>query len=160
MKATQGNHATDTSDNRNNWITGISTVRAIADNLVSLLQDKVLESPDKPYSMGSAAEQAIQKTTSKVEVPNDFINVVNQGLTAIVDRTSKGKRIKNHPLFPIAIGIIAIADTAVALEMARQDWERNKKIGTYPQVAAFASLAATAVAVPAMVDGVKQMFKK
>ena len=124
--------ATDTK--RRNWVLGISTVGAIAGHLVSLYQQNVL-SQSKP-------------------------SVVNYALTAWLARMGGKKRAKDHPILPIAMGVKTVADATVAMEMARRDWDENKKIGTYSQVAAIAALASAAVALPEMWKGIQQVFKK
>lgn len=160
MAANQAIEPFSTNSKRRKWVIGISTVGAIAGNLVSLLQHKVIETPTKPSVLGVAAQEAVEATNAKIDMPDALINLINYGLTAWLARAGGKKRAKNQPFLPIAMGVKTIADSAVALEMAREDWEKNHKIGTYPQIAAFASLSAAAVAVPEMVTGVQQLFKK
>lgn len=149
----------DTNTKRRNWVVGISTVGAIAGHLVSMYQHNILQQP-KPSIVGAIADKVEDATDNKVHVPDIAVNLINYALTAWLARAGGKHRAENHPIIPIAMGIKTIADSAVALEMAREDWERNRKIGTYPQITAFASLSAAAVAVPEMVTGIQQLFKR
>lgn len=156
---TQIKESFDTSNKRRKWIIGISTVGAIAGNLVSMYQNNIIKK-SKPSVLSAVADKVEEVTSNKVEIPDAAVNLINYALTAWLARSGGKKRAKNHPFIPIAMGVKTIADSVVALEMAREDWEKNHKVGTYPQVAAVASLSAAAVAVPEMVTGVQQLFKK
>jgi len=145
------------NSNRRSWVIGISTVGAIAGHFISMYRNNLLKQP-KPSVVSAIADKVEDATADKVQIPDAAVNLINYALTAWLARAGGKNRSENHPLIPIAMGVKTIADSAVALEVAREDWERNHKFGTYPQVAAFASLSAAAVALPEMVDGVKHLF--
>ena len=150
--------ATDTK--RRNWVLGISTVGAIAGHLVSLYQQNVLNQP-KPSVLGAIADKAEETLEDAgIETPDIVVNLVNYAFTAWLARMGGKKRAKDHPILPIAMGVKTVADATVAMEMARRDWDENKKIGTYSQVAAIAALASAAVALPEMWKGIQRVFKK
>ncbi len=159
MNASAINEPFDTNIKRRNWVVGISTVGAIAGHLVSMYQQNILKQA-KPSVVSAVADKVEDMTNNKVHVPEIAVNLINYALTAWLAKAGSKHRAENHPILPIAMGIKTIADSAVALEMAREDWEQHKKIGTYPQVAAFASLSAAAVAVPEMVTSIQQLLKK
>lgn len=145
---------------RRNWIVGISTVGAIAGHLVSMQQNDVLRK-SKPSVLSAIADKADDKLHENgIDAPDAIVNLINYGLTAWLASAGGRKRAKHQPLLPIALGVKTIADATVALEMANRDWDENERIGTYSQVAAIAALASAVVAVPEMIKGIKQLFKK
>jgi hypothetical protein len=148
-----------TDAKRRKWVVGISTVGAIAGHLVSLYQHNVLQQ-SKPSVLGAVADKVEEATDHHIEMPDAAVNLINYALTAWLARAGGKNRTKTHPIIPIAMGIKTVADATVAMEMARRDWDEHKKVGTYPQIAAVTSLAAAAVAVPEMVKGIQQLFKK
>ncbi|MFN7116450.1 MAG: vitamin K epoxide reductase [Saprospiraceae bacterium] len=146
----------DTNTKRRNWVVGISTVGAIAGHLVTMYQQNILKQ-SKPSVVSAFADKLEDVTANKVQIPDAAVNIINYALTAWLAKAGSKNRAKHHPILPIAMGVKTIADSVVALEMAREDWEENKKIGTYPQLAAFASISAAAVAVPEMVNGIRHL---
>jgi len=161
MNATQIMEPLATDTKRRNWVVGISTLGAIAGHVVNMYQNKVIENPAKSSVLGAIADQA-DDTLHKngVDMPDAVINVINFALTAWLARAGGKKRAKNQPILPIAMGVKTVADAAVAMEVARKDWDHNKQVGTYPQIAAIVALSAAAVAVPEMVKGIRQLLAR
>ncbi len=160
MSATQALQITAADTTRRNWVVGISTVGAIAGHLINMHQNKVMDKPSKSSVLGVIANEADEKLEKNgIETPDAIVNLINYALTAWLARAGGKKRAKNQPLLPIAMGVKTIADATVAIEMASQDWKKNKEIGTYAQVAAIAAIASATVAVPEMIKGIRYLIR-
>ena len=83
--------------------------------------------------------------------------VTSYAVTAWLAGAGGESRAERLPWVPIALGIKTVYDTAVALELAREEWRENRAFCEYCQVATLASAASAVLAVPEALRAVRAL---
>jgi len=145
---------------RRRWIIGLSFVGAAVGKIVSLYQTGIVKHlPDPPVpGFDSDRVDASNYAYSRLDTPDAFMMVVNYGLTAWLAGAGGSERSRTAPWLPVAMGAKILVDSAVALELAREEWNENRAFCAYCQLATLASLASAALAVPEVSGAVGRLL--
>jgi len=83
--------------------------------------------------------------------------VASYAVTAWLAAAGGKDRAEQLPFVPIALGLKTVYDTAIALELAREEWCDNRALCEYCQVATLASAASVALVVPEALRAVRAL---
>ena len=135
---------------RRRWVVGLSLVGTAMGSIVSLYQTGILRT--LPYPSGSIFDSARVDASDygyrRLQTPDALMMVVSYGLTAWLAGAGGKDRARTLPLLPVLMGLKVIGDLVTALELGREEWQENKALCAYCQVATLCSLASVALAFP------------
>ena len=136
--------------NRRRWIFGLSMAGVAIAQIVSLYQVGIVKHlPDPPLDVfDSDKVDASDYAYKRLGTPDGVFMLLNYGMTAWLAAAGGKDRAEKTPLVPLLMGLKALSDVATNLELAREEWNDNKKLCAYCQAASVASLATLALAVP------------
>jgi len=145
---------------RRRWIIGLSMVGAAIGQIVSLYQTGIIKHlPDPPISLfDSDKVDASDYAYKRLDTPDALMMLANYAGTAWLAGAGGLNRAETNPVLPIAMGAKALADTAIAVQLGREEWQENKALCFYCQVATVASIATTVLAVPEVVRAFRTLF--
>lgn len=143
---------------RRRWIIGLSMVGTVAAQVVSLYQTGIIKHlPDPPIPLfNSDKVDASDYAYKRADTPDALLMLVSYGLTAVLAGAGGKNRADTHPALPVAMGLKTVADTALALQLGREEWQENKALCTYCQAATLASAASVVLAVPEVIRAVRK----
>lgn len=135
---------------RRRWLVGLSLLGVAMGQIVSLYQMGILKNlPDPPVGpFDSARVDASEYAYKRLQTPDALIMVVTYGLTAWLAGAGGKDRATATPLLPVVMGLKIVTDAATSLELGREEWNDNKALCVYCQVATVASLASLVIAYP------------
>lgn len=135
---------------RRRWIMGLSIVGSAMGQIVALYQTGVIRHlPDPPLSLfDSDRVDASDYAYRRLNSPDAPIMLVNYGITAWLAAAGGKDRAEQTPLLPLALSAKTLIDTLSALELGREEWNENKALCAYCQVATLCSLISAVLAVP------------
>jgi uncharacterized membrane protein len=142
------------------WIVGLSLVGAAMGAAVALYQTGIitkLPDPPLPY-IDSDRVDASDYAYSRLDSPDAPMMLINYGVTALLASIGGKNRFKDKPLVPIALAVKTLFDSALALELGREEWKEQKAFCAYCQVATLASLASVTLAAPEAVKAARNLF--
>jgi len=133
-------------------IISLSMLGGAMGQIVSLYQTGIIKHLPDPPGTGEFFDadrvDASEYAYSRLDTPDGFIMVTSYAITAWLAGAGGKDRARRNPLLPIAMGVKLLIDTAVAAELAREEWNENKAFCEYCQVATLASLASLVIAWP------------
>jgi uncharacterized membrane protein len=137
---------------RRRWIVGLSLLGTAMGQIVSLYQTGVITHlPDPPLPrIDSDRVDASSYAYKRFRTPDALMMVVSYGITAWLAGAGGKDRAKDTPLLPLAMGAKIIGDTAFAVELGREEWNENKALCAYCQVATLCSIISVILAIPEM----------
>ncbi|WP_266367074.1 vitamin K epoxide reductase family protein [Tellurirhabdus rosea] len=146
---------------RRRWMVGLSMLGAAAGQVVGLYQTGIIKHlPDPPISLfNSDKVDASDYGYKRLDTPDALMMLVNYGITAWLAGAGGINRAEEQPLLPIATAAKAVVDSATALKLGVEEWEENKALCFYCQVATVASLATVALALPEAVKAFRNLFR-
>lgn len=132
------------------WIVGLSLTGVLMAQIVSLYQVGIVKHlPDPPLDVfDSDKVDASDYAYKRFLTADGFLMLVSYATTAALAGTGGEKRGQTHPLLSLAMGAKIALDMVSAAELAREEWNGNKKLCPYCQTATLASLASLALAWP------------
>lgn len=135
---------------RRRWIIGLSLLGTVMAQAVTLYQTGVVRRlPDPPLpGIDSNKVDASAYAYKRLSTPDGVMMLVSYGVTAWLAAAGGKDRAAAQPLLPLAMGLKVVGDTALALELGREEWQENRALCAYCQVATLASLALLALAYP------------
>ncbi len=135
---------------RRRWIVGLSVVGTAMAQIVSLYQTGIVRRlPDPPLrGFDSDRVDASDYAYSRFSSPDGPIMLASYGVTAWLAAAGGQDRAREQPVLPIAMALKVLGDAAVALELGREEWQQNKALCAYCQVATLCSLISVALALP------------
>ncbi|HEX8657474.1 MAG TPA: hypothetical protein VF690_08075, partial [Hymenobacter sp.] len=68
------------------------------------------------------------------------------------------QRATESPLLPVAMGTKVLIDAATAVQLGREEWQENKALCAYCQVATAISLASVVLALPEVLKAAQKLF--
>jgi uncharacterized membrane protein len=147
---------------RRRWILGLSVAGTVAAQVVSLYQTGIIKRlPDPPLSIfDSNKVNASEYAYKRADTPDALMMLVSYGLTALLAGAGGKNRAETHPALPVAMGVKTLADTALAVQLGREEWQDNKALCAYCQAATLVSAASLALAVPEVVRAVRRWIGK
>jgi uncharacterized membrane protein len=135
---------------RRRWIIGLSLVGTAMAQVVSLYQTGIvrhLPDPPLPY-MDSDKVDASDYAYKRLQTPDAFIMLANYAFTAWLAAAGGKNRAEQAPVLPVLLGLKTVLDAATAVELGREEWQDNKALCAYCQVATLCSFISVALAVP------------
>jgi uncharacterized membrane protein len=146
---------------RRRWILGLSLVGTAMGQIVSLYQTGIVKHlPDPPPHRLFNADKVDASTYAykRLATPDALIMVVSYGLTAALAGAGGAQRATESPLLPVAMGTKVLIDAATAVQLGREEWQENKALCAYCQVATAISLASVVLAAPEVLKAAKKLF--
>ena len=148
--------------NRRRWIVGLSMVGVSIAQIVSLYQVGIVKHlPDPPLDIfDSDKVDASDYAYKRLATPDGVFMLFTYASTAWLAAAGGQKRVEKMPWVPLLMGLKAVADVVTNLELAREEWNDNKKLCAYCQTASLLSLATLALAVPEACSALKKLRGK
>jgi uncharacterized membrane protein len=145
---------------RRRWVVGLSLIGAAMAQAVTLYQTGIIRRlPDPPLpGIDSNKVDASDYAYKRMQTPDGLIMLANYAATAWLAGSGGRDRARSHPILPIATALKAIADSAVALKLAREEWGENRALCAYCQVATACSLASAALALPEAASAARNLL--
>lgn len=136
--------------NNRRLIVGLSLLGVGMAQIVSLYQVGIVKHlPDPPLDVfDSDKVDASDYAYKRFLTPDGFLMLMSYAMTAWLAGIGGEKRSETHPLLSLAMGAKIALDLVSAAELAREEWNDNKKLCPYCQTATLASLASLALAMP------------
>ncbi|MBD2090806.1 vitamin K epoxide reductase family protein [Microcoleus sp. FACHB-1515] len=147
---------------RRRLIIGLSGVGALMGEAVSLYQvGMIKELPDPPIPLiDSSKVDASNYAYKRFDTPDGFMMVTNYSITALIAAAGGMNRATQNPILPIALAIKTFFDSALALWLAREEWDENQAFCAYCQVATLCSIVSFALAIPEALAATRYMLGK
>jgi uncharacterized membrane protein len=83
--------------------------------------------------------------------------LVSYGITAWLASAGGEDRARTMPWLPVAMSAKILADVALAVQLAGEEWSENQALCFYCQCASVASLASLVLAMPELLKAVKAL---
>jgi uncharacterized membrane protein len=140
---------------RRRWIVGLSMAGIAIGQLVGLYQMGMLRRlPDPPRD--SRAGQLFDATRvnaspyayKRLSTPDAFLMIGTYAATAILAAAGGANRSRTKPWLPIALAAKTVYDGVTTVKLGREEWQENKRLCEYCQVATAISLLSTLLALP------------
>jgi len=166
MNPTQLSHElrleTSADLNRRRWLVGLSMLGATIGQVVSLYQTGIIKRlPDPPIPfINSNKVNASDYAYKRMDTPDALLMLLTYSVTAILAGAGGKNRAQTNPVLPIAMGIKTLADTALNLKLAREEWQGNKALCFYCQTATVVSAVSAALAMPEAVKAVRTLVDR
>ncbi len=118
--------------------------------IVSFYQTGIVRRlPDPPLpGFDSDRVDASDYAYSRFNSPDGPIMLASYAVTAWLAAAGGKDRARERPVLPIAMALKILGDAAVAVELGREEWQENKALCAYCQVATLCSLVSVALALP------------
>jgi uncharacterized membrane protein len=115
--------------------------------------------PDPPLpGIDSNKVDASDYAYKRMQTPDGLIMLANYAATACLAGAGGKDRARSHPLLPIATALKTLADSALAVKLAREEWGDNRALCAYCQVATACSLASAVLALPEAAEAVRNLL--
>ena len=147
--------------NRRRWVVGLSLLGAAMGQVVSLYQTGIIKHlPDPPPQslFDSDKVDASDYAYKRFDTPDGLPMIASYAITGLLAGAGGPDRPRNTPLLPIAMAVKTLYDTGLAAELAREEWQDNKALCAYCQVATLASAASLALAMPEAMRAVQGLL--
>ncbi len=144
---------------RRRWIIGLSLLGTAMGQVVSLYQTGIIQHlPDPPLPVfNSDKVDASDYAYRRFRTPDALMMVCNYGVTAWLAGAGGKDRARETPMLPISMGLKTVIDSLTALELAREEWNENKALCAYCQIATLCSIVSVALAVPEMRSAIQTL---
>ncbi len=131
-------------------IVALSLVGVAMAQIVSLYQIGIVKHlPDPPLDVfDSDKVDASDYAYKRFLTADGFLMLMLYGTTAWLAATGGEKRSEERPYLSLLMGAKILLDLVSAAELAREEWNDNKKLCPYCQTATLASLASLVLAWP------------
>lgn len=147
---------------RRRWIIGLSLLGVAAGQMVSLYQTGIIKHlPDPPLDIfNSDKVDASDYAYKRMDTPDALPMIITYGLTATLAGAGGMNRINQQPLLPVAMGVKTLFDTLTTVKLGKEEWDENKALCFYCQVATVASFASLALALPEALRGLRKLLNR
>ena len=111
--------------NRRRWIIGLSLLGTVAGQIVTMYQTGIIKYlPDPPLTIfDSNKVDASTYAYKRAQTPDAALMILTYGLTIWAASAGDKDRAETNPTLPIATGLKTIADTALNLTLAKEEWQ-------------------------------------
>lgn len=147
---------------RRRAIIGLSMLGGSMGQLVTLYQTGIISHlPDPPVPIFNADKvDASNYAYKRFNAPDGPLMIATYALTAWLASMGGLERARRNPLIPIAMGIKILFDCATNVQLAREEWQENKALCEYCQVASVCSFASLALALPEVLLATRVLLGK
>jgi len=144
------------------FIVGLSMIGATMAEAVSLYQVGMIEHlPDLPIpGFDSSRVDASTYAYKRFDTPDGFMMLTNYSITALLAAAGGKDRARQNPILPIALLLKTITDSAVALWLAKEEWQENEAFCAYCHVATVCSIVSVVLAVPEAMAATRYLLGK
>lgn len=141
---------TDDDLTRRRWTIGMSLVGAAIGGIVGAYQTGMLRRlPDPPIGpFDSSRVDASDYAYKRLDTPDGFLMLITYGVTAALAAAGGRNRAEEQPALPIAAAAKAGYDAITTVRLGREEWQENKALCAYCQIATLASFATVALTLP------------
>ena len=150
---------------RRRWIVGLSLVGTAMAQVVALYQMGLVKrlpdpSPDSRAGrlFNSTKVDASDYAYKRMSTPDGFLMLNTLSATAALAAAGGKDRARETPWLPIALAAKALYDVANVVKLGREEWQENKALCQYCQVASLTSIAAAALAIPEAVTAARHLL--
>ena len=147
---------------RRRWIVGLNLLGVGMGQIVSLYQMGIVRRlPGLPSNYFNATKvDASDYAYKRMQTPDALAMITSYGITAWLAGAGGKDRAKQLPLLPIAMTFKILYDAGLALELAREEWNENKALCEYCQVATLVSIASVALAAPEALRAIRNLRRR
>ena len=145
---------------RRRWTIGLSFAGSTIGMVVGAYQTGILKRlPDILPGRIFDAEKvdASDYAYKRMQTPDGLLMAVTYGVTAALAGAGGKDRARQNPALPIAAAAKACYDLATALKLGREEWQDNKALCSWCQLATLISAAAVALTLPEAVRAARQI---
>ncbi len=136
---------------RRRWGIGLSFAGAMIGVVVGAYQTGLIKRlPDiLPGKVWDAEKvDASDYAYSRLQTPDATLMLVTYGVTAALIAAGGKDRVRDNPALPIAAAVKATYDLATCLKLGQEEWQQNKALCSWCQVATFISAATALLTLP------------
>lgn len=134
---------------RRRALIGLSLAGSALGQLVGAYQSGLVRHlPDPPGPFDSDRTDSSEYAYSRFATPDGLLMVVNYGVTAVLAGAGGQDRTERLPLVALATAAKVVADLVGAVELAREEWQENRALCAYCQVATALSAVSAVLVVP------------
>lgn len=136
---------------RRRWTIGLSFAGSAIGMIVGAYQTGILKRlPDiLPGDMFDAEKvDASSYAYKRMQTPDGLLMTITYGVTAALAGAGGTERARDNPALPVAAAAKAAYDLATCLKLAREEWQENKALCSWCQVATGLSAAIFALTLP------------
>ncbi len=146
---------------RRRWIIGLSIFGTVMAQVVSAYQTGLIRHlPDPPLRIFDADKvDASAYAYKRLGTPDGVMMLTNYGITMWLAAAGGQTRSERHPLLSVAMGLKVLGDAGTALQLAREEWQENRRLCAYCQAATLVSLASLVLALPEALRGARKLLK-
>ena len=136
--------------NARRCIIGLSLVGTLMAQIVSLYQVGIVKHlPDPPLDVfDSDKVDASDYAFKRFLTADGFLMLMSYSTTAWLAGTGGARRSEERPYLSLLMGAKLLLDLVSAAELAREEWNTNKKLCPYCQTATLASIGSLILAWP------------
>jgi len=147
---------------RRRWIIGLSLLGTLMGQIVSMYQTGLIRHlPDPPLDVfDSDKVDASTYAYKRFATPDALMMITNYSVTAWLAGAGGQGRVDRQPLLPVLMGAKIVGDTLTAVQLGREEWQENRKLCAYCQLATAASLASVVLAWPEASRGLKKLLSR
>lgn len=144
---------------RRRWIIGLSIANAGIGALVGAYQTGIIgHLPDPPIGPFDADKvDASDYAYKRLSTPDGLLMMATFGVTAILAGMGGRDRAKDQPLVPVALAAKSVYDLGTAAKLAQEEWQTNKALCAYCQVASVLSAVVVVLALPEAKRAVQEL---
>ncbi len=130
---------------------GLSLAGAVIAGVVTAYQTGLIKRlPDiLPGKVWDAEKvDASDYAYSMLQQPDAPMMIVTYGLTAMAFAAGGKDRVRDNPALPLAAAVKATYDLVTCLKLGQEEWQQNKALCSWCQVATFISAATALLTLP------------
>lgn len=148
---------------RRRWVVGLSLFGAAMGQLVGLYQMGIVkhlpDPPGGPDKLFNATKvDASDYGYKRLDTPDAFLMLGTYAVTAGLAAAGGQDRARTAPYLPLALAAKVLYDVVTNLRLAREEWQGNKALCEYCQMASLASIASAALVLPEAVTAARHLL--
>jgi uncharacterized membrane protein len=143
---------------RRRWIIGLSILNSAVGALVGAYQTGIFKHlPDPPGPFDADRVDASDYAYKRIDTPDGLLMMTTFGVTAILAGMGGTNRAEDKPWVPVALAAKSVYDVATAAKLAQEEWQTNRALCAYCQVASALTVVVAALAMPEAARAVKRL---
>lgn len=145
---------------RRRWAIGLSFAGVLIGKVVGAYQTGLIKRlPDVLPGKIFDAEKvdASNYAYKRMQTPDAMLMMITYSATAALAAAGGKDRARENPALPLAFAGKAAYDLATALRLAKEEWQENRKLCSWCQLATLASAATLALSLPEAARAARQL---